>query len=677
MPKRSIAILALTLLAVPARAAITPADAARLGVRWEFETNIPVTGAPVIDGDTLYAGAWNGTLYALDLATGAQRWTAMPRAGVLFGGPMVAGDLVCAAGGNTVVACFNKTTGAEVWRRTIKLPDFSDAIWSPPVASNGRLFVSVASVSDQPCTRGRLVALDLATGDPLWVHQTIPDKICTTDTSIACTDSSECPESGSCAVALGGGVTASVTVDPTGSFVYMNTVGCYTHPSVGDSDSVFKLDAATGATIWKNRVTPPEQFGYCVNDSSKDCSTDTHCATAGVGGTCMNPKGFYHDFGFLNGPLRIEVPGVGTLIVSGSKDGTLYAFDEATGDIAWTNEVQPIPVSPGFAGFGLFNGAIRFADGRIYAALNALIPARVCAGNHTMACTSDEACGAGGPCLPAPEHLQAFDAATGATVWTHEIGRSWSSVAVENGVVYAGTNDQKDDDTSEFFTVDAATGTRLGTYAVPAPVVGRPVVHGDTVFVPFGTLSTLGTGGVRAMALCGNGTVDAGESCDPGVAGATGCCNALCQAAATGTACTVDDGDVCTSAAACATGVCTGTFATMNDLECTVAGLDEATCDGTLARRVDKAVAKRVRNVRRLLAKLARLAERNAAAAKIAKVRRAAAAQLEAVSTLTAKAAQSRNPKRQISAECKATLDALTARSRGAIETFAFAGASS
>jgi polyvinyl alcohol dehydrogenase (cytochrome) len=670
--------VALVLLAAPARAAITTADAGRLGVRWELVTSSPVTGAPVVDGDTLYATAWNGMLYARDVATGAEKWTAPLTAGILFGGPMVTGDLVCAGGANATVVCLNKTTGAEVWRRSLKLPDFSDAIWSPPVENNGRLFVSVASLSDQPCTRGRLVALDVATGDPLWVHQTIPDKICSTDTSVACTDSFECPEGGSCDVALGGGVTATVTVDPTGSFVYMNTVGCYTHPSVGDSDTVFKLDATTGATIWKSRVTPPEQFGYCANDTSKECSTDTHCAAAGVGGTCTNPKGFYHDFGFLNGPLRIDVPdgaGTRTLIVSGSKDGTLYAFDESTGDIAWTNEVQPVPVSPGFAGYGLFNGRIGYADGRIYAALNALIPARVCSGNHAMGCTSDEACGAAAPCLAAPEHLQAFDAATGATLWTHEIGRSWSSVGVADGVVYAGTNVQNDDASSQFFAVDAATGTRLGTYPVPSSAIGRPLVSGDTVFVPYGTLSNFGIGGVRAMALCGNGIVDPGESCDPGADRATGCCNVLCEAAPIGAACAVDDGDACTSAAACAVGICTGTFASMDDVGCTLDGLDAETCDGGLASRVDKALGKRVRNVRRLLGKLGRLIARSAPAQKIGKTRRAATMQLDAIPNLTGKAVKSRSAKRRITPECKATLDALAARSRAAIASADFAPA--
>jgi hypothetical protein len=63
----------------------------------------------------------------------------------------------------------------------------------------------------------------------------------------------------------------------------MNTVGCYTFPSIGDSDSMFKVDASTGDVEWKQRVSQPEQFGTCQNDTSIDCGLDADC---GVGNTC-------------------------------------------------------------------------------------------------------------------------------------------------------------------------------------------------------------------------------------------------------------------------------------------------------------------------------------------------------------------------------------------------------
>src|SRR5262249_41661617 len=147
----------------------------------------------------------------------------------------------------------------------------------------------------------------------------------------------------------------------------------------GESDAIFKIDAATGDVVWQNRVSKPEQFGACDNDTSIDCGVNATCGA----GTCQTKSdGDYHDFGFVNGPLQIDVPdgggGTKVLIVSGSKNGTLYALDEATGMVAWQNVIRPEPITPAFAGYGLFNGALGYADGRIYAALYALFPARLC-----------------------------------------------------------------------------------------------------------------------------------------------------------------------------------------------------------------------------------------------------------------------------------------------------------
>jgi outer membrane protein assembly factor BamB len=345
-----------------------------------------------------------------------------------------------------------------------------DHVWGSPTVANGRVFVGIASHTDQPCTQGRLVALDLDTGALLWTHATVPDRVCSNDTGIVCTSDAECAP-GTCVSARGAGVTATVAVDASGEAVFMNTVGCYTFPSVGDSDSIFRLDAATGDTVWKRRVQPPEQFGICSNDGSIECGSDAPCGA----GTCTT-KTFYHDFGFLNGPLLVEADdgfgGTRPLVASGSKDGTLYAFDPTDGGAVWTRAVVPTPVSPAFAGFGLFNAAVGFADQRFFAALYEQVP----------------------PAMPAPDHLMAFSAVDGSTAWSDDIGISWGSIALAGGLVFAGTQD-----TTDFFVYDATTGTRLKTFGMPSNVASGASVVGGTVYVGYGEVTP--DGGVQAFAL--------------------------------------------------------------------------------------------------------------------------------------------------------------------------------
>ncbi len=495
---RTLAALALlTQTAGSATADITPGNVAQLQLKWDFPlANGTVSASPVVANGLVYAGAWNGIMYALDPDDGSVVWSFDTGSGGIgiqstaLVTPNLNGDPapdVCFGDSSAHVWCRDGLDGSAIWDKLVGNPAV-DHIWSGLATASGRLFVSVASHSDNPCTQGRLVALDLATGADLWTLQTVPDMICDTDTAIECTDDSDCPAGGTCVEALGAGVTATVSTNPAGSAVYMNTVGCFTFPSVGDSDSMFKIDAATGGVVWKTRVDPPEQFGSCSNDASIDCGTDADC---GASNTCTT-KMFYHDFGFLNGPIPVEVPdglGTKTILISGSKNGTLYALNETNGSVAWTNAVQPKPITPGFAAFGLFNGPLAVAGGRVHAALYQLSPNRVCDLDHTQGCNDDGDCTAG-TCLPLPDHLQTFDATDGSTLWTDEIGVAWSGVGAANGVVSSGTNVS-----AEFYAYSAATGVRLATFPIPAPSVSVARVDGDTLYVGYG----LGvSGGVRA-----------------------------------------------------------------------------------------------------------------------------------------------------------------------------------
>jgi outer membrane protein assembly factor BamB len=435
--------------ATPLETALSPATAALLRPKWQLAlddgTNNGVTSTPTVGGGMVFVTAWNGFVYGVSADSGVVRWRYDTGSGGGFGvqssATLTADGRVLVGDSNAVLHCLDARRGRLLWRTPLGNPAV-DHIWASPTVANGRVLIGVASHNDVPCTQGRLVGLDLDTGAVLWTRKTVPDRICHDATSVACTIDADCP-GGTCDAARGAGVTATVAVDATGETAYMNTVGCFTFPSVGDSDSLFRVDAATGATSWITRVKPPEPFSAIP----------------------------YHDFGFLNGPMLID-GGTGTLVVSGSKDGTLYALDAADGALVWTNVVAPTPVSPAFAGFGLFNGGLGFADGRIHAALNDFIP----------------------PLAVPPLHLQAFDPADGTGVWAAEIGASWGSVALAGGLVFVGTNAAL-----EYYVYDAALGTRLATLALPATTASGASVVDGSVYVGYGISGPVG--GVQALAL--------------------------------------------------------------------------------------------------------------------------------------------------------------------------------
>lgn len=449
---------------------LSPGNVASLEMLWDVPTTAGVTAGPIVTDDTVYAASWDSNLYALDPDTGDSKWVFDGDA-FLVGSPTLLddGDLVFGDWLSNVYRV-DGTTGELVWQTTVG-DTAVDSVWSSVSVAAGRVFVGIASHTDVPCTKGRTVALDVETGDVLWERMNVPDRICDTDTTRECASDDEC-DGGTCIEAIGAGVTAMPAPDAAGEFVYVNTVGCYTYPSVGDSDAMMKLDAETGETIWLNRVDEPEQFGFCTDDPPVECSTNLMCT--GTGGACQE-KGVYHDFGFLNGPLLIEVPGVTgptTLVVSGSKNGTLYAFDPDDGEIVWTNEIAPKPVSPGFAAWGLFNGALGYDGDRIYAALHGLTP------------DPD----------PDRENLQAYDPRDGSTVWTAPFEQSWAHAGVGQGIVVSGSNAE-----AAFFCHDARTGRRLASFPLPATTVSRAAIVGDRLYIGYGI--TTNAGGVRAYAL--------------------------------------------------------------------------------------------------------------------------------------------------------------------------------
>jgi outer membrane protein assembly factor BamB len=424
---------------------ITTANASTLVTKWVFDPNLvgvgggAVTSTPTVANGLVYVTHWSGWVHALNAKNGRVKWSYNTASGGQLG---VQSSVTITADGRAlvgdslgVVHCLNAKTGALLWLANVGHPVTDSAhVWDSPVVANGRVFVGRASHSDVPCTQGHLYAFDLDTGAELWRYATVPAKVCNTDTAITCTTDADCGGSpGSCVPGKGGGVTASVAVDATGETVYMTTVGCYTSPSMGNSESFFSLSAATGTPNWIYRTQPIEQFAD-------------------------GPP--YHDYGFLNGPLLIEggIGGTQQLAVAGSKDGTLYALDQATGVPAWTRSLIP---APDFAGFGLFNGAIGFT-------------------NHKLLSTLFEVSNPASAWPAGNDHFFGFNDLDGSTAWSTQIGSSWGSVGVANGIVFAGTQAS-----TNFYINDANTGASLKVVAMPGNVAGGATVVDGLVYVPY------------------------------------------------------------------------------------------------------------------------------------------------------------------------------------------------
>ncbi len=486
----------------PVETFVDASNAGALGVKWQFDVEAfegtpgglkAITSTPAVGYGLVFATAWNGKIYALDQETGDVVWHYRAPSAAFLG---IEGSPTLTADGRVIITadktleCLDARDGTVLWStRLTEVPELE--MWGSAIVANGRVFVGIASVADSPCaSEGQLVAVDLDTGEVLWRYVTTPAMICRSDTAIECDEDADCPRGGPCVVARGAGITSRPAVDSTGEIVFANTVGCFTFPSVGDSDSLLSFEAATGELRWKNRVQPPEQFGYCPEDGGAECREDADCSA----GTCR-AKGAFHDFGFLNGPLFVTEAetGIGrALVVSGSKDGSLYAVDSDTGENVWKNEVVAVPVSPGFAAWGLFNGAIAYDAGHVYAGLHDTVPSRD------------------------PDHLQAFRITDGVTAWSQPFDQTWSHTSVVNGIMFIGDcgNDttckpacgREECPPGSYYAIDASDGRILKRFATAAPVAGGAAITDGVVYAPYGLSGP--TGGITAYAVACPGDCD-------------------------------------------------------------------------------------------------------------------------------------------------------------------------
>ncbi len=85
----------------------------KLEVKWEFKTGDAVEGAPAIVDGIVYVASLDKHLYAIDLATGKQKWKV--KLGAMKASPCVKGDRVYVGTLDGLFYCLKCADGTKVW----------------------------------------------------------------------------------------------------------------------------------------------------------------------------------------------------------------------------------------------------------------------------------------------------------------------------------------------------------------------------------------------------------------------------------------------------------------------------------------------------------------------------------------------------------------------------------
>lgn len=156
------------LLLAAHRDALLALDPATLDGLWAFppaagDEDIDVValyGTPAADDDRVFVSGYDGTLYALDRATGDLQWSFEDPDGPLIGGVAVGQDTVYFGSADTKVYALDAASGTPRWAPF----DTGDAVWATPTLQGDVLYVTSLD--------GRLYALDAESGSELWSFQT-------------------------------------------------------------------------------------------------------------------------------------------------------------------------------------------------------------------------------------------------------------------------------------------------------------------------------------------------------------------------------------------------------------------------------------------------------------------------------------------------------------------------
>ena len=305
---------------VPADVAgLTAADVPRLELRWAFgfPDALRARSQPAVGYGNVYVGSHDGTVYALDLATGCARWTFKATAEVRTGIVLTPGDAAqerpLAFFGDLVGKAYavNARTGELVW--TFRTDDHPSAtVTATPALSGDTLYVGVSSLEVTPaadpayecCTfRGKVMAVDAATGTVRWVTHTIPEQPRITGRTSVGTNAW---------APSGAPVWASPTIDVDAGVVYLGTGENYSSPADANSDAIVALRLADGERLWSWQATAGDAWNVaCMMEDNPNC-----------------PEEDGPDFDFGSSFLLIDAADR-RLLIAGHKDGSVMAVDPA------------------------------------------------------------------------------------------------------------------------------------------------------------------------------------------------------------------------------------------------------------------------------------------------------------------------------------------------------------
>ncbi len=453
-------------------AAINAGNVAQLGMAWAFA----IPGAskwgsaatnPLIANGVVYFQDLRSNIFALDFVDGRVIWQKLYDQKA-FGpnGPAIGWGKLFAQNGINHQVALDLASGAEVWQAELGGP----AGAYQPLVYGGYVYsgVGAGAYSENPDenmslnlqgTSGHVYGIDQENGAILWSFQTMTDDYW-----------------GNPWVNSGAGVWFPPAIDTETGMTFWGTgnpapmPGTVDYPNASSrpspnlySESMLAINGRTGELVWYNQVRPRDLFNY-------DFQNPPMLATAQNNGT--------------------ERP----LVIGTGKEGVVYAFDRASGELVWQTPVglhenshltelplgEVINVLPGF--WGGIETPAAFADGIVYV-VTANLPSPYTAtafdakeGNEAVENIEGRTRYSDGT-----GEVVALDVNTGEILWSTFLPAiAFTAVTVVNDLIFTATYD------GLIYALLSESGEIVWNYQAPGGIIAWPAVAHDTIVWPIG-----------------------------------------------------------------------------------------------------------------------------------------------------------------------------------------------
>jgi polyvinyl alcohol dehydrogenase (cytochrome) len=281
-------------------------------------------GQPTVFAGMVFVGSEDGTVYALDAATGCSWWTfrasATVKTAISIGNN---GHTAYFGDTNGYVYAVEVSNGSLVWRVH---PESHQAarITGSPLLQGTTLYVPISSGEEgaaadphYPCCtfRGSLVALDTTTGKQIWKTYIIDESPKPTHQG---------PQGVQYWGPSGAAIWSSPTADIRRHIIYVATGNNYSAPATDTSDAVIALDMRSGKKLWHRQLTPADLWNSgCVSDQKGNC-----------------PETHGDDFDFGAPPILKRLAEGRDVLLLAQKSGVVYELDpDRRGKLLWQTRI--------------------------------------------------------------------------------------------------------------------------------------------------------------------------------------------------------------------------------------------------------------------------------------------------------------------------------------------------